>query len=83
MITHITQYLEKDNHAMKFGQLIVYNMRKISVAKPDPFLKDQIEYISGSINSLKFSTVCFYCMLIWDLSKHSETEMQTSCSYPL
>ena len=34
---------------MKFGQLIVYNMRKISVAKQDPFLKDQIEYISGSI----------------------------------
>ena len=49
MITHITQYLEKDNRAMKFGQLIVYNMRKISVAKPDPFLKDQIKYISGSI----------------------------------
>ena len=42
---------------MKFGQLIEYNMRNICFKKhalnaveelaPDPFLKNQIEHISG------------------------------------
>ena len=49
----------KGNQAMKFGQLIEYNMRNIFVENhtqnvleklfPDPYLKIKIEHISGSI----------------------------------
>ena len=49
----------KDNQAIKFDQLIEYNMRNIFLEKhtqnvveelfPDPLLKIKIEHISGSI----------------------------------
>ena len=61
----------KDNHAMKFGQVIEFKMRNIFLEKsygiccgellPDFFLKNQ----NGAylwINSLKLYTVYFYCM---------------------
>ena len=61
----------KDNHAMKFGQVIEFKMGNIFLEKsygiccgellPDFFLKNQ----NGAylwINSLKFYTVYFYCM---------------------
>ena len=62
----------QDNQTMKFGQLIEYNMRNIFYKKshaqnaldklfPDPFMKNQDwEYLW--VDSLKFNTVCFYCM---------------------
>ena len=72
---------------MKFGQLIENNLRNIFLENyiqnvveklvPDPFLKNEIEHISGSI-VLKFHTVCFYCTPSWGLS---ETKMQTTCFY--
>ena len=73
----------KGNHTMKFGQL-KYSMRNILLKKsfencggktiPRPFSnKSKIEHITGSINSLKFYTVCFYCMPSSALSKYSET----------
>ena len=31
------------------------------------------------VNSLKFYTVCFYCMASWGLSKYIETKLQTTC----
>ena len=33
------------------------------------------------INSLKFSTVCFYCMPSRGLSKYIETKLQITCFY--
>ena len=61
----------KDNHAMKFGQLIEFKMRNIFLKKlytkccgellPDFLLKTQ----NGAyhwINSLKFCKFLFYCM---------------------
>ena len=66
----------KDNQAMKYGQLIEYNMRNILLEKsytkcgggtsPTPFSKNQNREYLG-INSLKSKTVCFYCMPRWDL----------------
>ena len=32
-------------------------------------------------NSLKFHTVCFYCMPSWELSKYIEAKLQTTCFY--
>ena len=57
----------KDNQTMKFVQLIECNMRNIFSKKshaqnaldklfPDPFIKNQ------DWESLKFNTVCFFCM---------------------
>ena len=56
---------------MKFGQLIEYSMKNVFLEKhtqnvvetlfPDPFLKSQ-NWAYLRINSLKFYTVCFYCM---------------------
>ena len=37
-------------------------------------LKIKIDYFS-------VFTVCFNCMLIWELSKYSETKLQTTCFY--
>ena len=75
---------------MKFGQLIEHNMRSIFLKNhmqnvveklfPDPFLKKEI-WVYLWINSLKFYTVSFYCMLIWGQSKYSETKLQTICFY--
>ena len=45
---------------------------------PDPFLKNQ----NGAylcFNSLKFYTVCFYCMPSWGLSQYIETKLQSTC----
>ena len=46
----------------------------------DPFLKNQ-NWVYLLIDSLKIYTVCFYGMLIWDLSKYNETKLQTTCFY--
>ena len=65
----------KGNQAMKFGQLIKYNMRNIFLEKsyakfsgktecPDSFLKNQ-NWDHLWINSLKSHTVCFYCIPSW------------------
>ena len=72
---------------MKFDQLMEYDMKNISVEKlhtkysrkinPDPFVKNQ-NWAYRWINSLKFNTVCFYCMLSWRLSKYIETKLQTT-----
>ena len=44
---------------------------------PDPFLKNQNwEYLW--MNSLKFYTVCFYCMPSRGLSQYIETKLQTT-----
>ena len=45
---------------------------------PDPFLKNQ-NWVYLWINSLKFYALCFYCMLIWGLSKYIENNLQTTC----
>ena len=62
----------KDNQTMKFGQLKGHNMRNILLQKintkcggetiPRPFSKKSKSCYLW-INSLKFCTVCFYCML--------------------
>ena len=55
----------KDNQTMKFGQLIVYNIRKNHTQNveeklfPDAFLKNQ-NWAYLRINSLKFYTVFFF-----------------------
>ena len=61
----------KDNHAMKFGQLIEYNWETFFLKNhtenmveklvADPFLKNQ-NWVYFWINSLKFLTVCFCFM---------------------
>ena len=75
---------------MKLGQLIEYNMRNflfknntpnvVEKLFPDIFLKSQ-NGIYLPINSLKFYTVCLYCMLICGLSKYSENKLQATCFY--
>ena len=47
---------------------------------PDPFLKNQ-NWTNLWINSLKFYTICFNCMLSWGPSKYVETKVQTTCFY--
>ena len=47
---------------------------------PDPILKNQ-NWAYLWINSLKFYTVCFYCMQSWKLLKDIETELQKICFY--
>ena len=88
--THISNISRSTgSQTMKFGQLIEFNMREIFLLKnhtqnvaeklfPDPFLKIRIECLW--IYHLKFSTVCFYCMLILGLSKYSKNK-ETSCFY--
>ena len=44
---------------------------------PDSFLKNQ-NWVYLWINSLKFYTVCSYCMPSWWVSKYIETKMQTT-----
>ena len=66
---------------MKFGQLIEYNIRNIFLGKsytkcseetiPRPFSKkSKIKPLDLWINTHKFYTVCFYCMLRWQPSKY-------------
>ena len=38
--------------------------------------------LSISLDSLKFDTVCFYCMVSWGLSKYIETKLQTTLFLP-
>ena len=45
----------------------------------DPFLKTQNEAYP-CVNSLKFHTVCFHCMLSWGLLKY-ETKLQATCFF--
>ena len=47
---------------------------------PDSVLKNQ-NWAYLWINSLKFYTVCFYCMPSRGLSKYIEIELQTTCCY--
>ena len=82
----------KDNQAMKFGQLIEYNMRwetlflknhtwnVVEKLFSDSFLKNQ-NWAYLSINSLKLYTVCFHCMQSWWLPKYIKTKLQTTCFY--
>ena len=45
---------------------------------PDPFLKNW-NWAYLWISSLKFYTICFYCMASWGLSKCIETKLQNAC----
>ena len=80
----------KGNQKMKLDQLIEYNMRYVFVEKPRTKCggetiprpcKTWLRNLDLWINSVKFQTVWFYCMLIWGLSKHSEINLQTTCFY--
>ena len=80
----------KGNQTMKFGRLIKYYMKNFFLKKhtqnilekpfPDLFLKNW-NWAYFWIISLKFYTVCFYCMPSWVLLKYIETNVQTSWSY--
>ena len=80
----------KGNQAMKFDQLIDYNMRNISLEKsytkcdvesiPRPFSKKS--KLSISLDQLpKVLYSLFYCMPSLELSKYIETKLQTTCFY--
>ena len=47
---------------------------------PEPVLKNY-NWAYLWINSLKFYTVCFYCILSWGLSKYIKTKLDTTCFY--
>ena len=80
----------KENQKKKFGQLIEHNMETIFLEKsfskcsegtiPGPFSKKSKLNISW-INSLKFHTVCFYCVPSGRLSNYIKTKLQTTCFY--
>ena len=79
----------KSNQKMKFCQVTEYNMRnifswniihKIWSRRFPAFLKAQ-NWAHLLINSLKFYTVCFYCMPSWGLLKYIKTKLQTTCIY--
>ena len=70
MLTIISR--SKGNQTIKFGQLIEYDMKNLSLEKSytdhaadipfsHPFVKNQ-NWAYLSINILKFYTVCFNCM---------------------
>ena len=75
---------------MKFGKLIEYNLRNIFVEKsytkcaaelfPHPYLKYQ-NWAYLWINSVKVQAVCFYCIIVWGLSKYSEIKLQATSFY--
>ena len=75
---------------MKFWQLTAYNMKNIFLEKlytkcgretiPRIFSKKS-KLSNPWINSLKFYTVCFYCMPSWGLWKYIEIKLQTTCFY--
>ena len=75
---------------MKFGQLTEHNMRNLFLKKS--YTKYGGDTISGHFsknqnwvylwsNSLKFYTVCVYCMSRYGLSKYIETKLQTTYFY--
>ena len=80
----------KGNEAMKFDQLIEYNMRNIFVEKsctkfcgefiPSPFSKKSILSISLNQQSKVLHSL-FIFMLICGLSKYIETKLQTTRFY--
>ena len=47
---------------------------------PDPFRKDQ-NWAYLWINSLRFVTVCFYCMPTWEPFKHFESKLRITFFY--
>ena len=80
----------KANKTMKFVQLIEYNIRDVFLEKP--YTKSGGKTIPRSfskkwkwaclwINSLKFYTLWFYCILSWGLSKDIETKLQTKLAF--
>ena len=80
----------KSNQTLKFGQFIKYNTRGIFLRKHTGNLveklfsdlfskKSKLRYLW--INTLKFYTICFYCMPSWGLSKYIETKLQNLCFY--
>ena len=88
ILTNISR--SKGNQAMKFGQIIEYNLRNIFAEKPytkcggetvpRPFpkkLKLSISLDQSFI--LKFYLFCFYCLSSWGLSKVIETKPQITC----
>ena len=86
IVIHILPNISKGNQTMKFGQLIECNMKNIlknytqNVVEKlvrKPFLKNQ-NWAYLWVNSLKFYTVCFYCIASWGLSKHIKTKLQAT-----
>ena len=87
ILSNIVQCPSKNNQAIKFGQLMQYNMWNIfleksftecggkSVTTPS---SNKLNFWS---NILQFCTVCFCCMPSWRLSKYIETKLQTTCFY--
>ena len=84
MLTNISR--DKGNQAMKYGQLMEYNMRNIFLEKsftksggdtiPRPFSKKSKLSVSLLwITSLTFYTVGFYWMLRRGLLKYIETKL--------
>ena len=79
----------KSNQPMKFGQLLECNMRNIfpeqSCTNCDGktchrlFSEELKLSISLDISSLKFHTICFYCLASCGLSKFIKTKLQTTC----
>ena len=45
---------------------------------PDPILKNE-HWAFLWINSLNFFTVCFYCVVSWELLKYIDTMLQSNC----
>ena len=78
----------KGNQTVKVGHIIEYNMKTILNKKsflkcdretiPDLFLKYQ-NWAYLWINSLKFYTVCCYCMPSPGLSNYIKSKLQTTC----
>ena len=69
------RYLDKPGHLVEYSlrNIFLENHTQNVVEKlfPDPFLKNQ-NWANLCVNSLKFYSVCFYCMLSWGLSKYIE-----------
>ena len=60
--------------------LKIYAQNVVEKLSPDSFLKSQhLAYLW--INSLKFYTVCFYCIPRWELLKYIETKLQITFLY--
>ena len=60
ILTNISR--NKDNPAIKFGQLIEYNMRNIRIQNHVQNMVEKLNRAYLWINNLKFYTVRFYCM---------------------
>ena len=60
ILTNISR--NKDNPAIKFGQLIEYNMRNIRIQNHVQNMVEKLNRAYLWINNLKFYTVRFYFM---------------------